>query len=296
MTTSFSCSVIIPSLNSPLIGQVVASVALQSSSAMEIIVVGRDQLGLLQNHAGCVFLDTDQPISPAAARNIGARHATGEILCFLDADCIADEAWLERLVQHHRAGAQVVGGGVRFEDQNYWTVADNIVSFADFLACTAPGLRTHLPSLNWSIRRTLFHDSGGFDERFPQPAGEDTELSFRLRRMGQRLFFAPEATVRHCPARSTAHALWHHLRRFGATYGAIQEQYNPLLGRSLRVRLSHRHPYLVAVLAPLLAVLDTATTCRHHPCLLRYWYAMPGIVWGRLAWYSGLIFGIERAS
>ena len=31
---------------------------------------------------------------PAANRNSGVRHATGEWVCFIDDDCIADEDWL----------------------------------------------------------------------------------------------------------------------------------------------------------------------------------------------------------
>jgi glycosyltransferase involved in cell wall biosynthesis len=38
---------------------------------------------------------------PGAARNFGIRHATGEILIFIDADCLADEYLVARHVERY---------------------------------------------------------------------------------------------------------------------------------------------------------------------------------------------------
>ena len=38
-------------------------------------------------------------ITALVMRNIGARHAVGEIIAYTDADCVADEDWLRCLVQ-----------------------------------------------------------------------------------------------------------------------------------------------------------------------------------------------------
>ena len=54
-----------------------------------------------------------------------------------------------------------------------------------------------LLSGNFSIRRSLFRQVGGFNERLP--CHEDYELGFRLIRSGARLTFAEAA------------AGWHHL-------------------------------------------------------------------------------------
>src|SRR5689334_2346672 len=81
-------SVVIPNLHSPLIGQVIEALGRQTarSAIHELIVVGQDRYGLVPDDVR--FIQTPQPISPAAARNLGARDAGGEYVLFLDADCI----------------------------------------------------------------------------------------------------------------------------------------------------------------------------------------------------------------
>ena len=104
-------SIIIPNLHSPLIGQVIQALAAQTarSSIREIIVVGQDRYG--QIPASVRFVATPQPISPAAARNLGARLAAGDYLLFLDADCVAAPDLVEQLLKCHRQGH--AGGGRR---------------------------------------------------------------------------------------------------------------------------------------------------------------------------------------
>jgi cellulose synthase/poly-beta-1,6-N-acetylglucosamine synthase-like glycosyltransferase len=205
-----TASVIIPSLHSPMIDRVVDSVREQTYPPLEIIVVGMDRAGLLEGRTDLRFVHTERPINPAAARNAGARLAQGDICCFLDADCLAAPDWIERMVAHHAQGAEVVGGGVALPRAGYWTLCDNLAFLAEFMEWSPAGLRTHLPSLNFSIRRSLFESLGGFDERFTRPAGEDTDLCFRLLRQGYTLLFEPRARITHCPPRNSFRHMWAH--------------------------------------------------------------------------------------
>jgi glycosyltransferase involved in cell wall biosynthesis len=50
---------------------------------------------------------------PAAARNNGARHATGEYLAFTDDDCAPAPDWLERLAERFAKYPVCVIGGRR---------------------------------------------------------------------------------------------------------------------------------------------------------------------------------------
>ena len=291
--TMLTISVIIPSLDSPLIDRVVERVRRQSRLPDEIIVVGMDRVGAFRNRAGVRFVETGRPVSPAAARNRGAELARGELLCFVDADCLAADDWIERMAERHAAGAQVVCGGVGMPRTGYWTLSDNLAVFGEFGEGDPPGERLHMASLNFSIRAGLFRAVGGFDESFA-PSGEDTDLSFRLRRAGCPIAFEPRARVAHHHSRSSARAVWEHLRVFGAGYVGLQRAHAGLLGRSLRFELCRRRPRLAVALSPGMALLDSAQIYLRHPALLRYWYALPGVTFARLAWYVGLTFGPER--
>jgi GT2 family glycosyltransferase len=289
-------SVVIPSLHSPIIDQVVDSLRAQTCPPLEIIVVGMDRAGRLEGRADVRFVDTGLPISPAAARNAGARLAQGDLLCFLDADCLAAPDWIEHMIARHQDGAQVVVGGVALPPSGYWTLCDNLAMLADFMEWSPPGTRAHLPSLNFSIRRAVFDSVGGFDERFNRLAGEDTDLSFRLRRQGYTLLFEPRARITHCPPRNRVRQVWVRFHLFGATYPSLQQLHGDLIGPSLRVTLCRHWPLLAVPLSPFLALLDSFGFYKRNPALLRYWYALPGIMLARLAWYTGMIFGADRFS
>jgi GT2 family glycosyltransferase len=286
---NITTSVIIPSLNSPIINRVIASVKEQLPAPNEIIVVGRDDPALLADRSGIHFLETATPISAPAARNRGAAVATGEVLCFLDSDCLPSPEWLRKLIARYQRGAGIVGGGVILPPQHtYWHLCDNLAVFADFLSIAQPGERPFLPSLNFSIRRSIFETIGGFDEDFV-PSGEDVDLCLRLRRRGYQLFFEPAATVTHESARDSFELMWERFRTFGGGYVAIQQRHEDVIGSSLRYNISLRAPQITYLASPLLALIDSLLFYQRTPRLWRYWHALPGIVAARLAWYVGLV-------
>ncbi|HWQ13412.1 MAG TPA: glycosyltransferase [Roseiflexaceae bacterium] len=279
-------SIIIPTLHAPLLHEAVAAAARQTARHLvrEIIVVGQEPSGRVP--APARFVETSRPLAAGAARNLGARMAAGETLLFLDADCIAAPDLVERHAARHAAGHTVVGGGVVVEPAGYWTDCDNLLIFAPFLDSAPSGPRPFLPSLNLSLRRALFDALGGFDERFAGAAGEDTELCLRLRAAGHQLFFAPEARVTHRPQRTSAGAVFSHLRAYGRAHYRVQRQHPRLMPSPLG-RLSPALAGAVLAAAPLLALVDALRLLRAHPVLRRRPSALGGMAWAKLGWYWG---------
>ncbi|MEA2494342.1 MAG: hypothetical protein QOJ29_2253 [Thermoleophilaceae bacterium] len=138
------------------------------------------------------LLSTAGGEGPAAARNIGAAAARGDILVFVDADCEPEPDWLRRLVEAARRVELVQGAVLPPEGAA-------INPFDRFLAVSSEyGL---YQTANLAIRRELFEQIGGF-ESVATPAagielGEDAWLAWRARREGARTEFASDALVRH---------------------------------------------------------------------------------------------------
>ena len=127
-------SIVIPTLHSPIIRDVIMSLDRQTASSCirEIIVVGQCTSDKVIPPAR--FVPTSRPVAAAVARNLGARIASGDVLLFIDSDCIAHPYLVECHLAHHMRGQMVVGGSIAVEkDDAYWRLCDNLLSFTSFL-------------------------------------------------------------------------------------------------------------------------------------------------------------------
>jgi GT2 family glycosyltransferase len=287
MNHAVQISVIIPNLNSPIIDRTLTALRAQQFdlSRVEVLVVGLDEPGLVQEDELVRLIDTGVPTEPARARNMGMRAARGQLLCFTDADCVPAPDWLQQLTAPlARDENAVAGGSVTFPDDDYWTLCDNLSWFYNYLPGTPPREQQLLPSLNLCVSRRLVDEVGMFDERYPRAAGEDAEWSTRMRQAGYHLCFVPQATVLHLPRRATLRDLLQH----GYLYGRYSVKIHPQFIQFLRTPAILRHRWSVLLLSPLLALAATAGIYRSQPQTRRYWRAAPGILLSKLAWCAGL--------
>jgi GT2 family glycosyltransferase len=278
-------SVIIPNLNSLIIGRTLAALRYQEFdlSRVEVLVIGLDEPGLVQADELVRLISTDGPAPPAVARNIGAQEAKGDLLCLIDADCIPHRLWLQTLLAcYDDPEVTIVGGGVTFPSDRYWCLADNIATFYPYLHTSPSGIRDQLPSLNLSFRREVWNEVGPFDERYPRPAGEDADWTTRARLAGHRLYFEPKAVVIHYPMRTTFGDLWHHAVDFGQYSIKVDERYRAFL----RQPSVFRHWLLTLLAAPAMSawVVGRIFFNKH---LWRYFHTLPAIYLAKLGWCWG---------
>lgn len=279
-------SVVIPVLKTPTVHRTIEALRRQDfgASRYEVIVAGMLTREALPEGDPVRFYALDVPLSPAAARNRGAASATGQIIAFTDADCIPAPDWLSVLEQRFSdPSVAVVGGGVAFEQGNYWTLADNIGTFHEYLTTRPSGLRSLLPSLNLAIRRDVFLAVGGFDERYPRPAGEDSDLCIRLRRQGHRLHFEPRAVVTHAPPRDR----FIHLLRHGYCQGKYSVKVDPRYRDVEGLPAFMRTRPGVLLSGPAIAAAVTLRIMIQNAGLWRYWYTLPAIFCSKLFWCIG---------
>ena len=125
---------------------------------------------------------------PAAARNRGWRQARATIVAFTDDDTVPSADWLER-------GLQAMGDHV---DAASGRIVMPIPSEPTDYERDAQGLeRSEFVTANCFVRKGVLERLGGFDEGFRLAWREDSDLHFRLLRIGARLVHAPRAVVVH---------------------------------------------------------------------------------------------------
>ena len=132
---------------------------------------------------------------PAAARNRGLRHATGEVVALTDADCAVDPSWLRRLIEPLADPAVGAAGGRILSRRP----CNRIEAFGERIHDHARAIGHFNPpyviTMNWAARRAVLDAVGGFDATLLRCS--DVEYSFRLLSAGYRLAYAPEAIVYH---------------------------------------------------------------------------------------------------
>jgi glycosyltransferase involved in cell wall biosynthesis len=282
----FYFTIVIPTLHSPFIDQTLKSIHEQryDLSFVEVIVVGQDRYGLVQEDNLVHFDRSSVPLSPAEARNRGMEQAAGDIIVFLDSDCLASSDWLSVLAERYQdPETYVVGGAVDFAREQYWSLADNISMFHEFMVESHGRKRSQLPSLNLSARCLVFDDVGVFDERYPRPAGEDADLTIRMRKAGFKLHFEPRAIVYHHPSRNGLMDLLRH----SFYQGRYSTKVDPRHGAQEGLPWAARTRVGLVLLAPLLAAGATGRIFIHRPDLWLHWHIIPAIYISKLAWCMG---------
>ena len=142
---------------------------------------------------------------PAAARNEGARHASGTLLAFTDDDCVPEDDWLEHLTANiDRYPGHLIGGSIvnLLPDDPYATATQLITSCVYDYYARHPGTPRLYVTANLAIPTARFWLLNGFSEQYQRAAGEDYDFCARWTEAGFPNHYAPEATVGHAHGHS----------------------------------------------------------------------------------------------
>jgi glycosyltransferase involved in cell wall biosynthesis len=287
---SLKFSVIIPDTNSLLMGEVIQALSSQTVdlSEGEVLVVGCDRPGLVVESERLKFIDTSGVADCASdKRNLGMQMAHGSIFLFLDDDCVPSPDWIERHLSQHARGEMVVGGAVVFKTYNYCQVADNVSAFHDLLPWMPAGLRPYLAAANLSIDRSVVEHAGMMEPH--QNRADDLEWTVRLRSLGYRLHFEPQAVVSHDPQRRDFASVWRHWSRDAENTLRVRLKYAGLLNTPSLAQ--YRASYLWG--APFVAAWATWRTFSNGRTLRLYGYTLPLVYITKLAWCWGALLSFR---
>jgi len=203
-------SVVIPTYNRAYyLGKTIRSLFVQDypKDRYEVIVVDNsstdgtkelvESLQREKNSSLRYFLK--EPEGPGPARSLGVQKSKGEIIAFVDSDCIADRHWLSEGSQWIRDDIGLVQGK---------TLPDPSVSYGVLSRSVKIEKKSHVyECCNMFYRKDVILDVGGFSRIYSDDrkdkresyvlGGEDLDLAYRVMRQGWKSAFSEKALVYH---------------------------------------------------------------------------------------------------
>jgi GT2 family glycosyltransferase len=198
-----SASIIIPTYNGARrIANGLESLRRQTEGrGVEIIVVddgSSDNIADAVAPYPMVRLISQANSGPAAARNRGAREASGDLIVFTDDDCEPAPGWFDAMLKpfedpdvvgvkgaYRTRQKPVIARFVQAEYEDRYRLMARLVDI-DFI-----------DTYSAAFRRDRFLEMGGYDTDFPVACAEDIELSYRMSAKSWKMRFAPRAIVYH---------------------------------------------------------------------------------------------------
>jgi GT2 family glycosyltransferase len=199
--------------NAAELSQCLAALANCDSRECELIVVDDQSTENIRDIAaqyGARYFRTPRRGGPALARNLGTKHALGEIFLFVDADVVVPPDTLDTVLQCFSEEPKLAAVFGSYDDAptctDFWSSFKNLLHHRVHQESNAEAVTF------WAgcgaIRREAFEGLGGFDaEKYPTPSIEDVELGVRLNRKKQRIRLLKGLQVKHLK-KWTPRTLW----------------------------------------------------------------------------------------
>ncbi|SFT11186.1 Glycosyl transferase family 2 [Sulfitobacter marinus] len=206
----FVITVVIPHLNQRLgLFRCLEALDAGHRRADEIIVVDngsvRPPTEICNQFANVRLLHQPAP-GPGLARNMGVENAAGNIIAFIDADCIPSPGWLAAAQDFMKyESAQIIGGDVRIACEN----PKSLTMVQAYESIFAYRMDRYISRQGFAGTGNLVMRRGVFDRVGPFAGlkkAEDRDWGQRASRMGYEIHFAPDMRVFH-PARPNFAAL-----------------------------------------------------------------------------------------
>lgn len=192
---------------------------------------------------GCLVVRVDAAApTPGRQRNAGWRAGSAEYVQFLDSDTILHPQWLGKAAaafSGEKTGA-VCGNRRELHPE------ETLFNWLGDLEWNGPSGPAEAFGGDVLIRRTVLELTGGYDPDLI--AGEDPELSYRVRREGFSILKLDEPMTSHDLAMRTVKQYWKRAYRSGHAYAEVHRRHRDFWSEESK-RIAFRTVPLLAALA-----------------------------------------------
>lgn len=199
-------SVVIPTYNEKKrLGDCLKALNEGTVKPLEIIVadgMSKDKTVEIAKEYGAVAV-VNEKRHAAGGRNAGIKAAQGDVIAFIDADCIPDRDWLEEILKAFSEedidglGTYIRPAETDNKYEEFWgkLSLQILMSYGDEpYYVTEKTLNTAFITASCAYKRSLLEKLGGFSDFFANNA-EDIDLCWRALDAGAKLKYLPSAKI-----------------------------------------------------------------------------------------------------
>jgi glycosyltransferase involved in cell wall biosynthesis len=293
-----SVSVIIPSYNSTAtIGHTIEGVKRQTAagSVAEILIVDssddeKSHTFLKEKEDGIIrVIRSGYKVIPAIQRNIGAKEAKGDLLCFIDSDAFPEDNWIEEILIAYGKGYRIGGGSYavpEWQRTNKTAYAQYFIEFSLFIGFGKERPENIVASCNLFCDRKLFLELAGFPEI---RASEDSLFCLKAGEV-EIPRYLPQAKVYHIFRESKEHFLSNQRMLGKFIYIFRRKSYDNFYYKGILPYFFF--PAFIAFKFVRISIRVLRTGSLHN---IKYFFlSLPLMVSGLASWSKGFIEGIKE--
>jgi len=197
-------SVVVPVRNGGLqLSRCLESLRVSEYTSFEVIVAddcSTDNTRQIIERYRARYLRMPQRVGPAGARNLGARHALGAIVVFVDADVVVPPDALGLIAQEFDRDPELAALFGSYDESPAW--GSFLSQYKNLMHHYVHQISREQAVTFWAgcgaIRKDVFEQFGGFDaQRYRHASIEDIELGSRLASAGRKIRLNKQLQVKH---------------------------------------------------------------------------------------------------